>query len=270
MASWFRSWHGAPTDNKWLVIARKSNTSPGIVSAVYWALLDCASQAEQRGNISHFDIETYAAFSGFEEAAISSILDAFRDKGVIEKDLLTAWETRQPQREDVSTERVRKYRDKQNETQCNATKRGVTRGNNTEKNRTETDQKRSDLNADTRTLSNVAASSDSAISAFSIQGTSEQEQKAALWKRITAIEPTDPWRKWWKKTLALIWGCDAALSEFRDVLKHVEDSMDERTRRAKGNGEAKQPERLLVKMTTDRVCKQYNITWPEHPARVNT
>ena len=34
MASWFRSWHGAPTDNKWLVIARRANVSAGVVSAV--------------------------------------------------------------------------------------------------------------------------------------------------------------------------------------------------------------------------------------------
>jgi len=27
---WFRSWHGAPNDPKWLVIARKAGVAPGM------------------------------------------------------------------------------------------------------------------------------------------------------------------------------------------------------------------------------------------------
>ena len=49
---WFRSWHGAPTDAKWLLIARKSGTTPGQVSAVFWALLDYASQHADRGSVA--------------------------------------------------------------------------------------------------------------------------------------------------------------------------------------------------------------------------
>jgi hypothetical protein len=158
MTSWFRSWHGAPTDNKWLVIARRANVAPGVVSAVAWALMDHASQAEERGSVAGFDVETYCAFSGFLEADVSAIVAAMRDKNVIDPDnRLTAWDKRQPKREDDSSERVRNWRaEHRNEdvtplpndvTQCNAQKRSVTHGNNTEQSRAETEQNRTETEA---------------------------------------------------------------------------------------------------------------------------
>lgn len=116
---WFRSWHGAPTDNKWLLIGRLSHTPPGVVAAIAWALLDHASQQADRGDVSTFDIETYSVFSGFEEEKINSVIDTMKAKKIIIDGRLANWEKRQPKREDnKSTERVREYR-KRNETQCN-------------------------------------------------------------------------------------------------------------------------------------------------------
>lgn len=140
---WFRSWHGAPTDPKWLVIARRSNTSPGMVSALAWALLDYASQHASRGSIDGFDVETYAAFTGWDEDQIETILDAMRGKGIITEDnRLASWEKRQPKREDPgSSDRVTEWRKRQRDnalqernnsvttedvTRCNAPKRIVT------------------------------------------------------------------------------------------------------------------------------------------------
>src|SRR5512139_3945521 len=101
---WFRSWHGAPTDNKWLVIGRRANVLPGIVSAIAWALFDHASQTQERGSIASFDVETYAAFSGFDENDVNAVLDAMRAKGIIgPDDQLSAWDKRQPKRDDDST-----------------------------------------------------------------------------------------------------------------------------------------------------------------------
>lgn len=135
ITSWFRSWHGAPTDSKWLVIARKANVAPGIVSAVAWALLDYASQAEDRGSVKGFDVETYAVFSGFDEGDIASVIAAMHDKNVIDQnERFTNWDKRQPKREDDSTPRVRALRgkcnaEKRDVTQCNAEKRNVTNCN---------------------------------------------------------------------------------------------------------------------------------------------
>lgn len=130
---WFRSWHGAPTDNKWLVIARKAGVAPGVVSAVVWALLDYASQCGERGTIAGFDVETYAAFSGFDEAQVQAVIDALKDKEIIDPDGgFKNWKKRQPKREDnSSTERSREFRQRQKEnergeTQCNAAQREAT------------------------------------------------------------------------------------------------------------------------------------------------
>lgn len=128
MTSWFRSWHGAPTDTKWLLIAQKANSKPGIVAAFAWALIDYASQQEDRGSVKGFDIELYCAFSGFDEDEIGAIMKAFTDKGLIENERLKSWDRRQPKREDEgATERKRKQRQKdkgedqsQDVTQCHA------------------------------------------------------------------------------------------------------------------------------------------------------
>ncbi len=118
MIDWFRSWHGAPTDNKWLLIARKAGSKPGVVSAVAWALMDHASQAATRGNVTGFDAETYAAFSGFDEAEVAAIIAALKDKGLILADgMLASWDKRQPSREDTgAAQRMRAYRERQKRT----------------------------------------------------------------------------------------------------------------------------------------------------------
>jgi hypothetical protein len=117
---WWRSWHGAPMDNKWPVIALRSGVKPGIVSAIAWALMDYASQQKDRGSLDGFDIEVYAVFSGFEEDEIKAVIKSMEDKGIITDNRLTHWEKRQPKREDNSTERVARYRE---------VKRSVTQGN---------------------------------------------------------------------------------------------------------------------------------------------
>ncbi len=118
--SWWRSWHGAPMDPKWAVIASRAGVKIGIVSAVAWALLDYASQHGNRGTVEGFDIETYAVFSGWTEREIESVISAMTDKGVIANGRLVNWEKRQPKREDDSKERVARYREKKrNVTQSN-------------------------------------------------------------------------------------------------------------------------------------------------------
>lgn len=132
MNNWFRSWHGAPIDNKWLAIAKRAGVVPGVVSAVVWALFDYASQEADRGSVVGFDIEAYAAFSGFEEDQVRAVISALTDKGMIGPDgVWKNWQKRQPKREDSSTERVKAHRERtkgkhddgeHDETQCNAAK----------------------------------------------------------------------------------------------------------------------------------------------------
>lgn len=122
MELWFRSWHGAPTDSKWIVIAQRTDTIPAIVSAIAWALLDYASQNPDRGSIVGFNVPVYAALAGLDESLIYKILQAMRVLQVISGDSrLVNWNKRQPKREDDSTERVRAYRDRRETS-------GMTRG----------------------------------------------------------------------------------------------------------------------------------------------
>lgn len=134
---WFRSHHGAPTDPKWLVIAAKAGTRPGVVAAIWWALMDRASQSSPRGSINGFDAEAVAAFYGFPEAEVHAVLAALEAKGLIADGALVKWSERQPrrEREDNSAERVRRLRERQRQprnavsedvTPSNATKRPVT------------------------------------------------------------------------------------------------------------------------------------------------
>lgn len=117
---WFRSWHGAPMDHKWPVIAAKSGVKVGVVSAIAWALMDYASQHAERGTVDGFDVEAYAVYSGFSEDEVTAVIKAMNDKAVIVNGKLSNWEKRQPKREDDSRERVSHFRDmKRNVTQSN-------------------------------------------------------------------------------------------------------------------------------------------------------
>ena len=148
MTDWFRSWHGAPTDNKWLLIARRANVPAGIVSAIWWALLDHASQALDRGKVRDFDVETYSIFSGFSEDQIRAVLAALTDKGLILNGVLISWEKRQPTKEDVTAvRRKRTQRERDKEKSARASRRVTPRHamslqNRTEKRRTEQRRKK--------------------------------------------------------------------------------------------------------------------------------
>lgn len=96
---WWRSWHGAPMDHKWSVIAARSGVKVGIVSAIAWALLDYASQHKERGTVEGFDVETYSVYSGFSEDEINAVIQAMTDKEVIRDGKFSNWDKRQPKSE---------------------------------------------------------------------------------------------------------------------------------------------------------------------------
>jgi hypothetical protein len=101
-------------DSKWLVISARSGVKVGIISALAWALMDYASQNEDRGNVEGFDTEMYAVYSGFSEVEIKKVIQAMKDKGVITDNRLTNWEKRQPKSES-EIKRVTEWRNKQKE-----------------------------------------------------------------------------------------------------------------------------------------------------------
>jgi hypothetical protein len=113
---WFRSWHGAPTDPKWMLIAKRANVKPIHVSGTWWALLDHASQHPERGRVDDFDVETFALFAGMEEAHVSRIVTELITKGLIVAGRIAQWGKRQPKREDDTAndrQRNKRARDKE-------------------------------------------------------------------------------------------------------------------------------------------------------------
>lgn len=146
MADWLRLWHGTVSDNKFLWVERKSGARFGDVMTVWLALLEEASQADDRGDVSGFDAESFDFRLGDEEGLTLRILQAMAAKGLIGEDMrLSGWDRRQPIREDSgnpetgalsSTERSRLHRQRrkaQSEaetqryaTQCNDAQRDAT------------------------------------------------------------------------------------------------------------------------------------------------
>lgn len=129
MTDWFRSWHGAPTDPKWLGIARHAGIAPGIAVAIAWALMDRASQAEDRGSIAGYDADGLACFFGCEPEQVEAVVASMTAKGMISDGRFSSWERRQPKREDDSSKRVKAWREKQKETHGDGAERAVTQRN---------------------------------------------------------------------------------------------------------------------------------------------
>lgn len=119
MTDWVRLWHDMPEDQKWRLIARRSGQSIGNVIAVFnFMLVNASSNEEDRGTLHNFNHEVTAVALDIDEEQVDAIRVAMEGR-VIDGDRLSGWETRQPKREDASTERVRNFR-KRNETQRNA------------------------------------------------------------------------------------------------------------------------------------------------------
>lgn len=116
--TWFRSHHGAPFDSKLAVVARRANVTRCHAAAVWWAVLDHASQHETRGCVDDIDAEEIAAPFDIEEDEVLRILEAMRLKSIlIDGDgMLTAWDKRQTKREDnTATERKQRQRSREKE-----------------------------------------------------------------------------------------------------------------------------------------------------------
>ena len=127
---WFRWHHGSISEPKFTVVARKSGQPRVLVIATWAALLETASQAEDRGSLEEVEIDTIAACLDVEEDAVFAIYQAMVAKGLIVDGRVESWNRRQVYREDDSRDRVRRFREKtQKEVTGNGKKRDVTQDN---------------------------------------------------------------------------------------------------------------------------------------------
>lgn len=96
---WLRLWHDMPNDPKWRTIARISEQPISLVISVYVHMMVDASRNVTRG---HTDVtnEDLASALDVTEQAIEAIRGAMQGR-VLDGDILSGWESRQPKREDV-------------------------------------------------------------------------------------------------------------------------------------------------------------------------
>lgn len=112
MTGWVRLYHDMPTDPKWRVIARKAGQRIGDVMAVFnFVLVNASANGAERGRVNNLSNEDVAAALDLDEKDVKAILEAMEGR-VIAGDRLTAWEARNPKREDDAAQRTRDYRER--------------------------------------------------------------------------------------------------------------------------------------------------------------
>lgn len=114
---WFRWHHGSVSDQKFILIARKSGASVAEVIAVWACLLEAASASDQRGNFGPLDYESMDCALGMDDGRSKAIHEAMAARGVVTPGGdVCAWGKRQPRREDdTAAERKRRQREREHE-----------------------------------------------------------------------------------------------------------------------------------------------------------
>ncbi|GEM_PF-1421074 len=97
--SWLRLWHEMPNDPKWRTIARISGQPISLVQSIYVHLLVDASRNVTRGHVT-VTAEDLASALDVTEEQIESVLSAMQGR-VIDGEMLSGWDKRQPKREDA-------------------------------------------------------------------------------------------------------------------------------------------------------------------------
>lgn len=118
---WLRWHHGTVNDPKWRVVAADAGVKVRDVLAVWAAMLECASQAEQRGTLVGWNDRVVGAaldMTGDEVAAVRAAMDGL----VLDGDRISAWDKRQSKREDGAAVRAKEWRERKR-TQANADER---------------------------------------------------------------------------------------------------------------------------------------------------
>lgn len=110
---WLRWYHGTINDPKWAMIARKTGLNICVVISIWAALLEYASQSEDRGSVADFDPEEIDAVFGLDDGTCAAVIEAMTSKGIIEAGRIAKWSKRQF--DEQNAEKVRRYKERQRE-----------------------------------------------------------------------------------------------------------------------------------------------------------
>lgn len=112
---WFRWHHGSVNDPKFGLVAKRAGASVAEVIATWACLLEQASAADDRGNPGAPDFEAIDFGLGMDDGTASRIYDCMCDRAMIDAETgrISAWEKRQPKREDsTAADRKRRQRER--------------------------------------------------------------------------------------------------------------------------------------------------------------
>lgn len=184
MASqWLRLWHDMPNDPKWRTIARVSKQPVSLVLAVYVHVLVNASNATERGRTQNLNSEDIASALDADTEQVDAVLAAMEGR-VLDGDLVSGWEKRQPAREDGAAERAKAWREARkakSERSANATER------------TPNAEERPDTDTDTDTeLKPKLANASSSAKLPTTNPTEPENQNPGQPEKSDAGQPEDP------------------------------------------------------------------------------
>lgn len=120
---WFRFYNEALNDRKISRICRVTGQPKALVIGVWVTFLTLASESPERGRLLisddlPFTTEEIIEETGLDEATFKAITEGFTEYGMLDHDgtawVICNWHSRQPP-SDNSTERVRRYRQRQKE-----------------------------------------------------------------------------------------------------------------------------------------------------------
>lgn len=107
---WFRHYHGLCIDPKLHRVARSAKVSRGLVIAAWCAVLEAASEHDDRGYAGEVDDDTIAYMADVKIDVANRILGGLKRAGLIDAEgYVAAWDKRQRSSDDVKT-RVQRHR----------------------------------------------------------------------------------------------------------------------------------------------------------------
>lgn len=106
---WFRHYHGLCTDPKLHKISRAAKVSRGIAIAAWCAILEHASQASDRGDLSGFEVADLAFLIDQKPSVAQRVFEAIWASDLIAENRVAAWSKRQKESDD-GKKRVQRHR----------------------------------------------------------------------------------------------------------------------------------------------------------------
>lgn len=97
---WFRQYNDFPYHAKWRAVANRTKVELPRVIAIVTCLEVAANRGRPRGCVAEFSCEDCGAALGIPDVEVRKVYRCLQKRGWIDREYLTTWDERQPDRED--------------------------------------------------------------------------------------------------------------------------------------------------------------------------